>query len=555
MLVAHIEQPNLSSIAEDEEPSENKVSQALRKTSQSRQSLESRDTFHSVTLDSPKPVHVQSAAIPPPSRIAIPDAYDEDRSQGSPSPSQISTKDAEIPEAQTPDLPVPSDTIPTATNTVTERVVEKHEDMAATVQPATKELLSKPLYVSLPDPVPPVRKSSWLQKAREVKASENTTRKYSVVAPPYADAQPTMKRKSDVMLTDVASKDHEERLSKVPKRIEGDIAPVEASGEKPKSVKGKTLERDSPAVSSPTAGGMLDMLKQTLGNYRFGMGKSLSGTAALNELAEARAAAEARLAEQEKSIVNEPAPPQIKPVAKPSAQLPRSSQDRLSLSELAPLVKPSEIGVPPQVSALASGPVFVPPPPVFVHPSPPVFVLPRTLSTEPKLPPLSQKSSVESLASERVFDSQPDAGPSTQETEYDEIPVEADDSWLDDKMPEGAAWTLGFNGKESVTWSSNATESQRLELTGSKSGRLPDRPTEELAQETYSPKIPGSSDIKLIPKRLPSPTEDVEDVSFHFASVVDLLTFVSNSYLSQPLAPLLTTGVCGVKLRRWPAAC
>jgi len=158
------------------------------------------------------------------------------------------------------------------------------------------------------------KRTSWLMKAREVKALEVTTKKTPIqpmiVPAAGSSASHSMKRKSeDFLATPDAERDDGERQPKVPKITEGETAP-----RKLKDIPHKTTQEESIATKdlqiqhiSGMQGsgqeGVLDRLKKTVeglgARVSKTMGKSLGGGAA-TALAEARAAAEAKVAERDR---------------------------------------------------------------------------------------------------------------------------------------------------------------------------------------------------------------------------------------------------------------
>jgi hypothetical protein len=339
----------------------------------------------------------------------------------------------------------------------------------------------------------------------------------------------------------VTGLEEDERRPKVAKTVESDVAPMKPKTPDSAKPKPEQDMEQPPTQPQEEQEGLLVQLKRTVDGLgsRFGksLGKSLGGAAAANALAEARAAAEARIAERhhkEEATIALGAPV-IAPTRSPTLEAKpvpvfHSSHNRLSVSELVTSSekkgKGKEVGNtemgPPTISALqdthvnttlpdspspavfhmAPAPVFNKPPPVFVPPAPaptneaPTFKLPTptafskpasmTLGLAPRLPspkhttavPLSAQSTLESIRSDRLFDSQDDVPawmPSTQDTEYTSgfgsqsqcspprgpmNELDEDDSWpLDEKL--GGGW-FNLNGKEdSVTWSTLPTESQR----------------------------------------------------------------------------------------------
>ncbi|KAJ6575103.1 hypothetical protein B0H19DRAFT_1127175 [Mycena capillaripes] len=425
------------------------------------------------------------------------------------------------------------------------------------------------------------KRTSWLMRAREVKALEITVKKPNPAPSVAPGASSGNKRKSGDMfgVLGATGLEVEERKPKVAKTIEGDVAPMKPKS--PDSAKPKPEQDiEQPRIQPPEEQeGLLVQLKRTVDGLgsRFGksLGKSLGGAAAANALAEARAAAEARIAErhhkEEEEATMAVGAPAIAPTRSPMQVEPvpvfHSSHNRLSLSELvtssenkgkgkevsnvevsapntlvpATSIEDAHMGdkstniIPPDspspaVFHMAPAPVFNKPPPVFVPPAPAptsqasTFKLPVTtafskpasmaLGLAPRLPspkqttavPLSAQSTLESIRSDVLFDSQdgvPAWMPSTQDTDYTSAfgsqsqcspprdpmtELDEDDSWpLDAKL--GNPW-FNVNGKEdSLTWSTLPTESQRGDTgpmlqDGLDAGHTNDR-------ESHPP-IPGS---------------------------------------------------------------
>ncbi|CAK5280218.1 unnamed protein product [Mycena citricolor] len=357
------------------------------------------------------------------------------------------------------------------------------------------------------------RKSSWLVRAREVKALEMTTKKpldkpvtgsSSSIPPlvePEASGSGGNKRKSaDVFGPNIPAAGEEERQRKIAKKASTDLEPAHSP-----LAEAPTPQSTVPARTSPLEEevGLLAQLKKTVGDIgrlgkSFGPTKSLGGAAA-TALAEARAAAEARLAERlDKEEAN------LNPEASPAP--PESHSDRrLSVSELMTASETRAIDVvshgrktttPPNSPPVAQAappvfnkPVFIPPAPVK-PPSPyrvtsnPAFgkpasmalgLAPRLISPKQVAPSLSHQSTLESLQSDALFDSESETAawmPATQDTEYTtgfgsqsqcsppRGPPDEDDSWPLDSAG-GVPW-FNVHGKEdSMTWSTLPTSSQR----------------------------------------------------------------------------------------------
>ncbi|KAH9944415.1 uncharacterized protein BXZ73DRAFT_87319 [Epithele typhae] len=347
--------------------------------------------------------------------------------------------------------------------------------------------------------------TSWLSKARETKALEITNKRSSTFG--------AAKRKSGEML-DAAhavlrSLEEEERA---PKTRRLSKSPEEADDEQ----SGKSQEASSSRSTAPPVEAHADendtdvftMLFKKKPEPRPGksMGKSLGGIAAA-ALAEARAAAEVRVAERHKIELG------VSNKSEDAAMDPEESSRRLSVSDLVPTsqgkgkekskdVPVFSLPTPAAVAADTSSSTTPPtsPPPsrnnTFIAPSGPVFSKPPAASTvrkdappgpprDFKLPttnpfsipaamalgmgtkfqPLSAQSSKASIFSDVVFDRQDNSPgwlPSTQDTSYSAAQSQSqsqgktgadehdelgdDDSWgMDEKFGPQHQWTpYGF---------------------------------------------------------------------------------------------------------------
>ncbi|KAJ7071040.1 hypothetical protein C8F01DRAFT_411433 [Mycena amicta] len=409
---------------------------------------------------------------------------------------------------------------------------------------APPESLTAQLGAATPGGALALKRTSWLMKAREVKAREISIKK-PTLPPPIVSSH---KRKSGDMLgtPTAADAEEEERHSKIAK----------VSGEDVASLEPKVPE--SEMIDSESDDGLLVQLKKTVDGLgtRLGksMGKSFGGGAAANALAEARAAAEARIAERHlreeeaTTAMGEPAAAQSSSIPEPASDPP--SHHRLSISELITSSEsktkatPGETAnamdhtedkpvssLPPVFHLVPGGPVFNKP--VFAPAKAPtttsIFKLPTTnpfsrpapvsvgLGTRlpsPKPPStaaLSAQSTLESVRSDALFNSQdvPAWMPSTQETEYTSgfgsqsqcspprptlNDLDEDDSWpLQERLAATSSWLA--NAKEdSLTWSTLPTSSTRRD-TGFISQLVP---TEDLDtgflndQDVDTQPIPGS---------------------------------------------------------------
>ncbi|KAG6890415.1 hypothetical protein C0995_008769 [Termitomyces sp. Mi166 len=155
-----------------------------------------------------------------------------------------------------------------------------------------------------PSAPPGGKRTSWLKKAREVKALEVTIKQAgtTLVAVPDLPSENVLKRKSiDLLMSSdtIALKD-QGRNSKSVKSNETDEAPLKATPES----ESLQLRQKTPQTIDEALGqeGMLDRFKRTVEDLGARVGKSISkslgAAAATSALAEARAAAEARVVER-----------------------------------------------------------------------------------------------------------------------------------------------------------------------------------------------------------------------------------------------------------------
>jgi len=228
---------------------------------------------------------------------------------------------------------------------------------------------------------PPVlgKRTSWLTKAREVKAMEGVIpgRTSALGSGPGSIATSShtiipsngVKRKSSDMLSAASStsdKSDEGRRAKVAKASESDSAPENLT-QAPPFVLGLTKvteEHLEPLNDNEDEASFMGVFKRTVEGLgaRVGksMGKSLGGGAATAALAEARAAAEARVAERNKipgEEVTESEEDFTARVEEPQLtaehiRQPRESERRLSLSDLAPNQLGTSKKVKPEVKSL-----------------------------------------------------------------------------------------------------------------------------------------------------------------------------------------------------------
>lgn len=381
----------------------------------------------------------------------------------------------------------------------------------------------------------PGKRTSWLQKARQAKALEIAGKKATSSLSSLSLLQPTstallpsnMKRKSDGFSG--PGEDDDERHHKVAKTTITDTAPTQSnlnvaadggsSHLKPaRTASPLPLEEQQLETRESGEGDMLNLLKKTvegLGSRTGkGTGKSLGGPAA-TALAEARAAAEARIAERnmkEEQTMNmahyhslslkpaeehgEPPLPEPRPLSaeqdsrslNPSSELNPADQPNVvtskmpnkSVFNIGPAAGESEsrtttttVTTPPNSPPLSRD-VFRPPPgPVFNKP-PPIFVPPNHVKVardqmEKDNQPSSSKDSfatkatLESALSDAIFSSKDRSTPvwtlGTQDPLYSNLEntnvCDEDDSWpIDDKLEEGVQWVYENAKDDNTTWSS-----------------------------------------------------------------------------------------------------
>ncbi|KAG6857550.1 hypothetical protein H0H87_000149 [Tephrocybe sp. NHM501043] len=154
------------------------------------------------------------------------------------------------------------------------------------------------------------KRTSWLKKAREVKALELAIKHTNTPLPsvqPLA-SQNVLKRKSDALITPFGTIEREdaERYSKSAKMDAYDEAPHNAMPEDRKPIPVPVPRSTPPPLPSSKEAqgqeGMLDRFKKTVEDLGARVGKStdksIGAAAVTSALAEARAAAEARVAER-----------------------------------------------------------------------------------------------------------------------------------------------------------------------------------------------------------------------------------------------------------------
>ncbi|KAJ7225524.1 hypothetical protein GGX14DRAFT_639397 [Mycena pura] len=270
-----------------------------------------------------------------------------------PLPSSLSSQSAQSRDDITEPLPSSLPVFPEAANST--EIVPSFPSLPAPA-PFRKSIRAPPDSSAAPAPLGATtpggalgKRTSWLIKAREVKAREITIKKPDPLRSVTTGPAGGTKRKSMDMVgtSTMTGLEHEERYPKVAKILENDVGsmnPTISDGRK------QSPEQDVDQLSTQSLlsqEGLLVQLKKTMDGLgaRLGksMGKSLGGAAATNALAEARAAAEARIAErhhQEEEATKAFAPTSVIPSAETAALLTlqptaaSQSHLRLSVSEL-----------------------------------------------------------------------------------------------------------------------------------------------------------------------------------------------------------------------------
>ncbi|OAX39002.1 hypothetical protein K503DRAFT_769917 [Rhizopogon vinicolor AM-OR11-026] len=404
-----------------------------------REPGDNHDRAGNVTI-APPAIPPAPSSTPPPTTMVVPPTDP---------PPQTPTRKSSVP--QFPSLPAPS-SIPLQTTTVvppnelppqtpTQKSSVPQLPSLPAPSPLRKSMRVMSMGAEIPAPAtaapaqPPAlgKRTSWLTKAREVKAMEGVVPSRTSVLGSGPGSIPAssntiipsngVKRKSSEMLATApltSEKSEEGRRAKVAKASESDSAP-ENSTQAPPFVLGLTKvteEHLEPLNDNEDEASFMGMFKRTVEGLgaRAGksMGKSLGGGAATAALAEARAAAEARVAERNKIpgegvIDSEDRSRARAEEPQLTTERVRDSERKLSLSDIAPAN-----GSPAAVQSLFTAPQSVadesisttppnsPPPmrtsgtsfilphvPVFNKQPPPVFVPP----TSKQLAPLAKEFS------------------------------------------------------------------------------------------------------------------------------------------------------------------
>ncbi|KAG2154855.1 hypothetical protein DEU56DRAFT_725356 [Suillus clintonianus] len=408
----------------------------------------SLDTFHSIPLDSPKPTRAQKT-------------HTGNHTQPLPQISSASPTIAHARDALTAPLPLlPASSFAPALTTMAVPLNDSpsrtlahkssasqfptlrapsplRKSMRVAIEPSTGAGILAPAVAAPTQPPALGKRTSWLMKAREVKAMENIVHsKTSILGPGVGTMNPSvntvapLKRKSGDMLAAAPltlDKTDEGRRAKVAKASEFDSAPQNSKDPPALNQETAMLTQAPSFALAPTRAvhlpeehweplndkedeaSFIGVFKRTVEGLgaRAGksMGKSLGGGAAAAALAEARAAAEARVAERNKITEEEltesedssaPCTEELQPAAEDVYS--RKSERRLSLSDIVstnenPLAIQSSSAADESISTTppnsppptrASGSSFVPPPgPVFNRQPPQVFMPPISKQIAP----------------------------------------------------------------------------------------------------------------------------------------------------------------------------
>lgn len=405
-------------------------------------STSSADTFHSVPLDSPESTDRRilspqlSTAIDSNNMESLSDVrplpgggilHESAVTQVLPSTSNFFTTetcDVNVPLQDvndTTDMPLP---IKVMAFPVLPEPMPLRKSMRAPRDPSMSTAL---IGTATPGAAITGKRTSWLMKAREVKALEGIHKKvnssFGAIGNVSHGSDSTLtggtKRKSGDMATfpDYIEQDSVERPQKSAKFIESDVAPLVEKHSDNKAASqfaavAEFMEAPTSILPSSTvdSDGVLDLLKKKVEGLGSRVGKSMGksmGGGAINALAEAKAAAEARIAERNNkdetlamAIPSFNTAPQTQTVTEPLIveSCHPEIEHKLSISDLFPAegkvkekhkspgraetqkadVTRERISTTPQHSPPASrsngfmpaGPVFNKPPPVFVPPVP-----------------------------------------------------------------------------------------------------------------------------------------------------------------------------------------
>jgi hypothetical protein len=282
-------------------------------------SASSTETFHSISLDSPAQ-HKESSE-PPRTALDTNETTISELMNQSPKPLPIKPS-TDIPDSLMND--VQDDTI-FSDRKSSERPVAPSFPALPGPMPIRKSMRPprdpslNAVMLGAATPGAPVggKRTSWLAKAREVKALEAPAKKPNLPTLNSNSSsgsslpQGTKRKSEDMLSMPPIISEGDERQAKAPKLVEGESVSNKSKDIHPEKRTGQQLPADSPApVQGPSQRdedmqpeGVLDRLKKTVEGLGVRVTKTMSksiGGGAATALAEARAAAEARVAERDR---------------------------------------------------------------------------------------------------------------------------------------------------------------------------------------------------------------------------------------------------------------
>lgn len=319
-------------------------------------------TFQSIPLHSPTPSAVDEITTAPSHR---------------PHSEEVQDQHAEpIASSKSPSIEVREST--------DDQLISDMSEESVQVDRKSSDRPIAPSFPTLPEPMPPRKprdpslnmvmqgaatpgavhgkRTSYLMKVREVNAFEGTSKKSQAPATSLSSNAATpaprgIKRKSSDMLTNdqaVLDQENGERLPKAAKIVDGELA-----SRKSKNIQVEKVQEIAPNPSAPAEEemtthidnsaqeGVLDRLKKTVEDFGVRASKTMSksfGGGAVAALAEARAAAEARVAERDRREDE-----MTLAIGAPSAEA-RLSTESTEQTQLAKQKQPEPVVAPPRQS-------------------------------------------------------------------------------------------------------------------------------------------------------------------------------------------------------------
>ena len=411
-------------------------------------STASRDTFHSIPLDSP----VVSGIVKAQPKETFPKSADKPQapvthekavSRAGAQSSNEEVEDFAMADIQEEFMPLDQKSIEKPSVVAFPTLPEPMPLRKSIRHPRDPSTITAMLGAATPGIPVGGKRTSWLIKAREVKALEVTTKKLfdqpmNVYPTAGSSAPHGTKRKSEDLPTIPHFEPGDgERQQKVLKVAEGETAPRKSKVPR-ETAQEELMATRSPqmqhvqGILEPGQEGVLDRLKKTVeglgARVNKTMGRSLEGGAA-TALAEARAAAEAKVAERDRKeeevtmAIEAPYGKDPRSVSSQGTDTTKSStlqdEGRLSISDLfpmegrvkekhkapekglqhthsvplenkAPLDRESTTTTPPN-SPPPANPILLTNAPVFNKPHP-VFIPPQPAANKSKTLPLAQFS-------------------------------------------------------------------------------------------------------------------------------------------------------------------